>query len=218
VILSSIELADDPNTEGGIEKLLEDFGDDSRIGEVVYKVAGELNWKNDAKAKELYEEIVRRQPASDSAAQAKVKLASLKMRGGDDEGAKADFEKIVAEYRGRAILSKVMRGVAGAYWDLAIVEHREKELAKADSHFSQCLEVCTRMIEEPVDAPYHVPWAYTRIAEYGRICRDYPAAIAAYKIVAEGWPEFHMAGHAENMITELSRQLRIAQEMNQLNR
>jgi len=209
VISSYIGLKDDPNTDAAIERLLKDFASDSRIAEVSYRVARELIWKNASKAKGLCEYVIGYWPASEYAIYAKVSLGCLMLQAGDEDAARAVFDKFMSDCQGQPTLPEVMGLVSEAYWNQAMTERAKGLKEQSDLHFGQALAQCQRIIKELPDSPDCAPWAFLCIGEYYRSCGNYDSAIAWYQMLIASWPDSRVTGHAENLMEELQKRQKI---------
>ncbi len=120
VILASIGLGDDANTEAGIGKLLVQFSSNKLIAKMVYHVARKLNNKAETyrelgkyeKARELHQYILDNHPDFEDAiwSQRGVILSSIGL--GDDADTEAGIEKLLAQFSSNKNIAKAAYQVA----------------------------------------------------------------------------------------------------------
>jgi tetratricopeptide (TPR) repeat protein len=193
VILTSIELKDDPNTTAGIEKLLAEYAGHKDIACVVYQVGRKLNYRNDAKAQELYEYVRDRHPASEYAALARVNIGNLLLGGGDEKSAREIFDGVAADFAGHPILPKAIALVAEAYFEQARFERRKYADARSQDQYRKALLEFERIINDFDEVPFTTAWAYFHAGECYLHLGDRAKAIEYRQKVADDWPDFEYA-------------------------
>ena len=193
VILTSIELKDDPNTTGGIEKLLAEYAGHKDIARVVYQVGRKLNYRNDAKAQELYEYVRDRHPSSEYAALSRVNIGNMLLGGGDEEAAREIFDGVMADFKDHPILPKAIALVAEAYLEQGRFDYMYERDEQAYAHYRAALAEFQRIIDEFPEIPFTTPWAYFHAAECYLKLGDRQKAIEYRQKVADDWLDFRYA-------------------------
>jgi len=216
VILASIGLADDPNAEAAIDKLLKDFAGDPRIGDVTYQVARTIHWKDGDKAKQLYEYIVERQPASEAAVSARVCLGGLMLAAGDEQGARAVFDKVLEDYRGQVVLPHAVGLMAEAYWNEAARKRPKDEgpplpplpgqARVLDKTYAEYLGKAAaeweKIINDLPEDTSHTAEAYFMSGECSRALGDLAKAVERYEVLVRRWPDYKHSVYAQLLIAD----------------
>jgi hypothetical protein len=96
LVYASITERDTAGVDTGIQTLLSTFSSHGLLPETTYWIARELGGIDSAKAQELCRYILENFPADDFALLAKVNLAQMRLREGDDAPAEAAFQEVLA--------------------------------------------------------------------------------------------------------------------------
>ncbi|MHC4528792.1 MAG: tetratricopeptide repeat protein, partial [Planctomycetota bacterium] len=95
-----IQLGDEPNAAGAVEKLMRDFSDHDALGTAVHDVA--YTYHHTARqydeARKLYEWVVANRPDDSQAIRAQMGIAKVYIVRGDDPNAQAAIDKLIADY------------------------------------------------------------------------------------------------------------------------
>jgi len=117
--MSNIELADDPNTEAAIEKLLTEFSDNNDIAQVLYNIAdhyGDLQQYE--KARQLFQYVIDNWPNSEGAILSQIGVAMTNVVLADDPNVQAATDSLIADFNSHPDLQAVLYDIAGGYEDL----------------------------------------------------------------------------------------------------
>lgn len=202
VILSSIGLGDDANTEAGIEKLLMQFSSNKLIAKMVYQVAGELNNKNDQKAQELYEYVIDKYSSSEFVPLAWVNIGDIKLQLGDDKAARVIFDKVLADFAGHPVLPRAVDLMAYGYYRKALLKDKKGFDEQANWYYQKTITECERIITQLPETLYTTAEAcYFSAVCYGRL-GQYEKAIEYYQKVVDNWPEYKYAWLAQSKVAK----------------
>ncbi len=200
VILTSIELKDDPNATAAMQTLFVEYSGHKDLEKVAYQVARKLNYKDKATAQAIHEYITDTDSESDTAARARVNIGSLLLRSGDDQSAKEIFDEVLADFAGKPILAEAVGLTAEAYWDRATIRKSQGLEAEYRQDITRALAEWERVISDLPETPYHTAQAWFFSGEIYRILGDPNTALERYKTLVENWPDYEYSWHAQFLI------------------
>jgi len=116
VVRCSILLGDEAGAQAAIDKLLADFGGHKNAAKEVDQLANLYRERMDyIKARDLYQYIVTNWPTTNRAVNAQGRVADCCILLGDETGAQAAYDKLLADFGGRTNVAKAVDHVANAY-------------------------------------------------------------------------------------------------------
>ena|GEM_PF-3147557 len=195
VILTSMELNDDPNAMAGIEKLLAEYSGHKDISRVVYQVARRLGGRNDPNARGLFEYAREKGSGSEYEALARVNLASLEVRAEDNKQANDIYDRVLADFAGKPVLTRVVSLMAEAYWNQAAWNKNQGREEAFRAYVGKALTTWNKVVEELPEQSFETSEAVYFSGRCYEILGDTPRALDRYKTMVEKWPD---QGHAWN--------------------
>jgi tetratricopeptide (TPR) repeat protein len=211
LIFEAIDQKDAEAVKAGVQQLRTKFAGHQSIASATYGTARKLNGKDDAEAGQLYQFVVDDHPSHDYAPFAKVNLGQIKIRQGDEAGAEAIFEAVLAEYQDHPRLAESIHLMAEGYFDQAQVgfDPREESVPeKAQELFARALakwdHVITRLPQSSTTTAqaYHYSGAcYRRLGQHKK-------AAEYYQTVVERWPSYDYAWHLQYSIGHIYERLK----------
>jgi tetratricopeptide (TPR) repeat protein len=197
VILCSVELEDDPNTQAGIDRLLAEYGNHPKIADVSYQVARRLNYKDPVRAAQLYDRVIWERPDSDIGLFSGMNFGTLKVYAGDLEGGQAIFDEVLAANEGHPLLPKAVALVAEAYFDKGAERRIKKQSGEARMCYQKALVSFYRIMEELPETEYTTAWAHYFAGMCHEMLGEPALALQCYEKLVENWPDFERAWDAQ---------------------
>lgn len=204
--ISCIELEDDPNAQVAVDTLLTKFSEHSNIARAVYQVARKM--KNDENARGLFQHIIDSKPADEHAVLATANLGMIELRLGNDDAARAVFDKMLRDFSAHPILPKAIVLAADGYYDQARLEEEKGRIEQANQYYLKAIAECERVRTQFPFIPYTTPesWYFTGVC-YARM-GQHETALEYYRKVVNDWPKFDHAWDALFKIGRVYESLR----------
>ena len=217
-ILCSVGLNDEPQIKTGIETLLTQFAQNKDIATVVDYVADRLGDSRDDQKLKLYQYIVDQHPQHEVVVPAKARVGQIMLRRGDDKGAEAVFQKILADYKGHPLLAQAVHYMADGYLDRSIAMEQDTAKQMGSAKYAQLVreqgrsevvkDYCRKAIEKwritieelpPTPRYTEQAWYFTGVV-YRRHLGEAQNALPYYEKVVQTWPDYEYAWSAQAMI------------------
>jgi len=197
VVISNIALGDDPNAQAALDSLIADFNDRPGLPEALNEVASQYEERRRyEKAIELYQYIADNLP-EEYVILSRGRLIMLDIGLGNDANAQAALDSLIADFNDHPALPQAVFIIGEQYYNKAFRDVKQGLDTEAKENFRKAIAVWERIITKlPPSAPYTARayyfsgYCYTRSGEYGK-------AIQYYQKVADDWPKYEYAWHAQ---------------------
>ena len=150
-------------------------------------------------AYDCYQYVVERWPESELVVEAKVNLGGVRIRQGEEQGARAAFDEVITEYQDGPEFAQVMRLTATVYWEAALADRRDGLDEQSRMHFEQALFESQGILDLQ-DSPDYTPWAHYLAGMCYRLLGEDDQVVACYEKLIEDWPDFERAWDAQYQI------------------
>jgi outer membrane protein assembly factor BamD (BamD/ComL family) len=121
---ADILLGKDEAAQAGIDRFIADFAGNPELPGNIYRFAEQYwNTKRYEDAKPLYEYIAQTCPDSDFAIKARASVARADIMLGNDEAAKAGFDRLIADFADNPELPAEVYNLAEQYWNMEKYEN-----------------------------------------------------------------------------------------------
>jgi len=137
---SYIGMADDPNAEAAVDKMIADFSDNNDLAIAVERV-GEEYFESGKyeKAKELYKYVVDTWSEAEHTIDSQTSLAKLYIGLGDDPNAEAAIDKLLADFSADSDLPDALDDI--------------EELCEETGRYERAKEICRQIIKIDANSP-----------------------------------------------------------------
>ena len=208
-ILASINQKDAIGVQTGLQNLFAKFSAHKDMPLVVYRTAGNLSRYDDVTAQQLYQYIIDNHPAHEYDPFAKVRLAQVKFRLGDDSAAEAIFTRVLTQYKDHPVLPRAIELIAEGYWERAHLEPKEdrKINEQAKVYFQKAITKFETIITEFPDIPFTTPEAYRLVGECYFQLGQYDKTIEYCQTAIDNWPDYIYGWKALFRIVKTNKKL-----------
>ena len=222
---AAIHRGDNASAEAAISRLSTDYADRNGTTEALNFLADYcLQLKKDGRAETVYQHLVTEHPTDEVILLAEVGLGVTQLHEGNDAGAEAIFQKVMAEYANHPGLSKLVNLMAEGYRDRAMdieLEQRKRpdkipyavriasegrpEIVK--SYYRRAIETWEIIINQLPASADITPVAYTFAGEAYDCIGDPEKALEYFTIVTEQHPAYQHADYALFMVSRMWQRL-----------
>jgi tetratricopeptide (TPR) repeat protein len=210
VVRCSILLGDEAGAQAAIDKLLVDYGWHENAAKEVERLAELYQDRKDyTKAKQLYQHIVTNWPTTGRAVNAQGRVADCCIRLGDETGAQAAYDGMLAAFGNHPRLSESMYFFAEEYIKSGMELENSTDLVGAQQYFRKGLDILEKTLNDFPTTPYAPEmyhWAgdtYFRLADYAdsgdtdsRLA-DYTNSLKCFQKITKDYPRYKYAWHAQ---------------------
>ena len=212
VILCNLALGDDAGAQAGIEELLSADGAHKELAEAINKIAGRYRRSDEyEKASHAYQHVVNNWPLSNETLSAQRNIVLCRIDLGDDAGAQAGVEKLLADFADHPENSKAVNNIAYRYrklekYDNAIEVYQRFLRKLPDDDYAMNAQVgivmCRIALGDDAGAQTGIEELLTnfswhrdivkgvdRISKRYRRLENYEKADQLYQYVLETWPD-----------------------------
>ena len=209
IVKSHIRDGNDPAADTSYQKLLTAFSAQPTLATEICRVADTyLNAARTDKARELFECILDNWADSEEVIHARAGLVRLSIAAGEDANARAEIDRLIADFADHPGLAEAVSLIAQGYWGKALFEERQGLDAEANEHYRKALTECERIIQELPEIPDTTAWAHHRAAECYRHFGQHQKTIDYYQKIVDNWPEYPYAVAIPSVISSIKRLLK----------
>jgi len=200
----------DPNgTEAGIRELLTRFSSRPNLPMALYGVANLLSPRNPSKAQELYQYIIDKHPANEFVPLSLAGIGIVKLVAGDEKAAQGLYEKLRRDCSRFPRFSEAVALIGQGYYQRARTERALGRAEYAES-YRKAIAVWEGITREMPESAITPQACYHAAVVYGQELGQYDKALDYYQRVAESWPDFEFAWHAQFFIGDCYQKLKKA--------
>jgi len=208
LIKSYLALADDPNTQAAVDKLLTNFNDNPLIARAIHDTAWEYRKLGKYEmANELDQYVIDHWPADVQVMWAKMDMAKTDIGLGNDAAAEKTIDILIADFNDQPELLTAIFMLGEQYYNKAFQFENESREAEAKEHFRKAIAIWERIIQElPVNEPHTAHAHYFSAVCYRRL-GNYEKAVERFQKVVTDWPNYQYAWSAQCLIGECYEKL-----------
>ena len=213
VVRFSILLGDEAGAQAGIDKLLADFGGHKRAADKVEDLADLYRERQDyIKARDMYQHIVTKWPTTDRAINAQGRIADCCIRLGDETGAQAAIDDMIAAFSNHPQLSELMYFDADEYIEKGMELENSADLVGAQQYYRKGIVILEKRLNDLPETSYTPQMyhragdTYFRLAYYvnsgdtDSILADYNNSLKCFRKITKDYPGHRYAWYAQFMI------------------
>jgi tetratricopeptide (TPR) repeat protein len=187
----------EPAAAAAVNDLIGRFSDQAGLPtELVYVGDTYVQAQRYDQANQLYQYILGHWPGKEEALWAKAGTARVSIARGDDQAVDKALQEMIAGYPAQAKLGEVVNSVALAYYERAYSRQAGNEQAKTES-YQKAIGVWGSVIRELPQSPAVAEACYHSAVVYGQELGERDRALQYYQQVAESWPDYEHAWHAQ---------------------
>jgi len=156
-----------------------------------------IGHRNGTKSKELYDYLIDKDAGGRFALLAEANLGGLKLWQGDEDGARAAFDEIIAKHKGHPHLAETVNTIGEFYWNRAFRTQNAglSEEYQANLRIAMC--EWGKVINDLPEAGLYTADACFLSGECHRMLGELPQAIEKYDELFQRWPEFERTAYAQ---------------------
>jgi len=207
LIKSYLALADDPNAEAAVNKLITDFSWSEYAARAIHDTAWEYRkLGNYGRADELDKYVIDHWPQDVQAMWAKMDMAKTDIGLGNYTAADKTIDILIADFNECPELPTAIFMLGEEYYTKAF-RYDEGLNEQAKEHFRKAIDVSERIIKELPESSF-TPQAYILLGECYRRLGQQQEALECYQKVVSDWPDCEYAWYAYLLIGCTYEQLR----------
>jgi len=206
--ISNLRLSEEFIAQQAVEKLRTDFAEDERMATAGCLIGDEYrSLEMYGEACELYQYVVDKWPDTEKAMWSQTNMGNIKLELGDENAARAIFDKVLADFAGHPVLPKAVDLMAYGYYRKALSKNKEglDELAKW--YYQKTITECERIVNQLPETDYTTAEA----CYFCGICYDrlgqHKKAMYYYRKVVDNWPSYKDAWVAQLRIAKIYKRL-----------
>ena len=200
LVISSIELGDEPNAQDALAYLLVDYGERNGFDKGILSVARQYYEQKDfQKSNEVFEtvlEVLKTLPEEKKGLWTGVAEAASNVHLGNDEAAQAALDKMVADFNDHPDLPLALWRAADAYYYSGSRLQGADLPEKGAEQLRKVIEL-GRRIREKLPATDDTVEAWFFSGEAGSHIGEYEQAKGYFQKVVDMWPEHTLAASAQ---------------------
>ncbi|MHC4478981.1 MAG: tetratricopeptide repeat protein, partial [Planctomycetota bacterium] len=199
VVRCSILLGDEAGAQAAIDKLLADFGGHENTAKEVDQLANLCLERRDyIKARYLYQYIATSWPTAKGAVKTQSDLIRCSIGLGDETGAQAAYDDMLAAFSNDPRLPESMLLVAEAYTMRGVELDDSGDLEGAQQYYRRGVGIWEKLLNDfpslyAAEVCCHAGDAYSRLNEPVR-------SLACFQKVLDHHPDYRFAWHAQFMV------------------
>jgi len=200
LIKSYLALADDPNAQEAVDKLLTNFNDNPFVARAIHDTAWEYRkLGNYGRANELDQYVIDHWSADVQVMWAKMDMAKTDIWLGNYAAAEKTIDILIADFNDQPELATAIFMLGEQYYNKAFQFENESREAEAKEHFRKAIAIWERIINE-LPRSSMTPQAYYFSAECYHRLAQYEKAIGYYEKIVALWPDYEYAWNAQFMV------------------
>jgi len=204
----AIQRGDDPTADAAIGRLTTDYVDRKDTPAALNFLADYcLELKKHNKAEAVYQYLIKQYPNYELVPLAKAELAVIQIRQGHDPNADAIFQEIMAKHANHPKLAEAMNLIALGYYTRAHMGQGGDQAASGDG-YRKALKVWEAVINDLPQSPGVAQAYYHSAVVLDQELGEHDRALAYYRKVAESWPNYTYAWHAQFSVGDYYLRLR----------
>ena len=195
--------------EAGVETLLAKYANHDGLPQAFCWLGNDyLDARQNEKAAQCYQYVIDNSPDSNAAMSSWAGIARVHIRRGDDQAAQTVIDKIIADFNDQPELAQAVCEIGHEYYSRARLQLAEAEEAQVDEYYRKAIAVWERIIQD-LPASDITPRAYYVAAVcYSQELGEFVKGIAYYQAIAEHWPDYKYAWHAQYFVGMYYERLR----------
>lgn len=213
---ASIALGDYSAAQTHIEKLFTDFSGDKRLASALKLVADSyLDVGDYQKANSLYISALDKGLGDEDAMWAQMGVAVSNIALSNEPNVEnpntvAAIDSIIADFNDHPDLPEAVFQIGEEYYNWAFGYENKGRGAEAEENFTKAIIVWERIIQELPSSDVFTPLAYYVAGDCYFQLGEYETAIKYCQVVADNWPDYEYAWHAQFLVGNYYERLRYA--------
>ena len=207
LIKSYLALADDPNAQEAVDKLLTNFNDNPFVARAIHDTAWEYRkLGNYGRANELDQYVIDHWSADVQVMWAKMDMAKTDIWLGNYAAAEKTIDILIADFNDQPELLTAIFMLGEQYYNKAFQFENESREAEAKEHFRKAIAIWERIINE-LPRSSMTPQAYYFAARCYETLGECDYAANYFQRVIDNWPDYQFADYAHYLLARCFEKL-----------
>ena len=201
--ISNLRLGEELAAQQAFYKLRTDFAEDARMATAGCLIGDEYrSLEMYGNACKFYQYVIDNWPDTEKAMWSQTNMGNIKLELGDENAARAIFDKVLADFEGHPVLPNAVNLMAYGYYRKALSKNKQglDELTKW--YYQKTITECERIVNQlpetdqtTAEACYYCGICYDRLGQHKK-------AMQYYRKVVDNWPGHKLAPSAQSRIAK----------------
>ncbi|MCK5641664.1 MAG: tetratricopeptide repeat protein, partial [Gammaproteobacteria bacterium] len=197
LIISSIELGDEQGAIAAIDDILLNCIDDERIAKVVCSAAKHYSSRGkDLRARQVFEHFLDRWSNPDL----EIWARAIEINAATVTADPNAINWLIADFAGDRRLAEVVSCVSERFYNRALDFERKGSSGQARKYFQRAAEGWETIVDRLPESPDRMSHACQMAGDCYRRLGQHQRALSFYQQIAENWPSYKRAWHAQYLI------------------